>query len=288
MAGKGLKGSKSHTNLKEAFAGESQANRRYLYFARVADIELAEALLEVGEPARCRAQLTDDDGRLTVGGFPIYEPRCYELLTRTELALGNPDRAAGFAARAQELARQMGLGFPLAHALRAQGLVELESGRTGDAAELAFDSVRAGDDAGAPIETARGRILAGRALAAAGDRRGAVRELQQAHDELTACGAVLYRDHAAHELRLLGHVAARPRAAANGTRVGGLTDRELEVIERLAAGRTNREIADELVLSVRTVDRHVARIFEKLGVNSRAAAASQFERARTELGNAVG
>ena len=256
--------------------------------ARVADIELAEALLEVGEPARCRAQLTDDDGRLTVGGFPIYEPRCYELLTRTELALGNPDRAAGFAARAQELARQMGLGFPLAHALRAQGLVELESGRTGDAAELAFDSVRAGDEAGAPIETARGRILAGRALAAAGDRRGAVRELQQAHDELTACGAVLYRDHAAHELRLLGHVAARPRAAANGKRVGGLTDRELEVIERLAAGRTNREIADELVLSVRTVDRHVARIFEKLGVNSRAAAASQFERARTELGNAVG
>jgi len=39
MASKSLKGSKSHANLKEAFAGESQANRRYLYFARVADIE---------------------------------------------------------------------------------------------------------------------------------------------------------------------------------------------------------------------------------------------------------
>ena len=39
MAGKSRKGSKSHRNLKEAFAGESQANRRYLYFARVADIE---------------------------------------------------------------------------------------------------------------------------------------------------------------------------------------------------------------------------------------------------------
>lgn len=34
-----LKGSKTHTNLKEAFAGESQANRRYLYFAKVADVE---------------------------------------------------------------------------------------------------------------------------------------------------------------------------------------------------------------------------------------------------------
>ncbi|HUG35627.1 MAG TPA: rubrerythrin family protein [Candidatus Limnocylindrales bacterium] len=39
MAGKSLKGTKSHENLKDAFAGESQANRRYLYFARVADIE---------------------------------------------------------------------------------------------------------------------------------------------------------------------------------------------------------------------------------------------------------
>jgi rubrerythrin len=39
MAGRGLKGSKSFENLKEAFAGESQANRRYLYFARIADIE---------------------------------------------------------------------------------------------------------------------------------------------------------------------------------------------------------------------------------------------------------
>jgi rubrerythrin len=37
--GKSLAGSKSHQNLKEAFAGESQANRRYLYFARIADIE---------------------------------------------------------------------------------------------------------------------------------------------------------------------------------------------------------------------------------------------------------
>ena len=39
MAGKSLKGSKSFENLKEAFAGESQANRRYMYFARAADIE---------------------------------------------------------------------------------------------------------------------------------------------------------------------------------------------------------------------------------------------------------
>jgi DNA-binding NarL/FixJ family response regulator len=47
----------------------------------------------------------------------------------------------------------------------------------------------------------------------------------------------------------------------------------------VATGKTNREIASQLYLSVRTVDRHVSRIFEKLGVGSRAAATSQFERA---------
>jgi DNA-binding CsgD family transcriptional regulator len=62
----------------------------------------------------------------------------------------------------------------------------------------------------------------------------------------------------------------------------GLTRRELEVLEFVAAGKTNREIANELFLSVRTVDRHLARIFEKLQVKPRAAAASQFERARAE------
>jgi DNA-binding NarL/FixJ family response regulator len=52
----------------------------------------------------------------------------------------------------------------------------------------------------------------------------------------------------------------------------GLTERELEVLRQLAAGATNRTIAAELVLSVRTVDRHVSNIFAKLGVSSRAAA----------------
>jgi DNA-binding NarL/FixJ family response regulator len=52
----------------------------------------------------------------------------------------------------------------------------------------------------------------------------------------------------------------------------GLTDRELEVLRHLSAGATNKAIAAELVLSVRTVDRHVSNIFTKLGVSSRSAA----------------
>jgi DNA-binding NarL/FixJ family response regulator len=52
----------------------------------------------------------------------------------------------------------------------------------------------------------------------------------------------------------------------------GLSPRELEVLRLLATGRTNRAIADQLVLSERTVDRHVSNIFAKLGVSSRSAA----------------
>jgi DNA-binding NarL/FixJ family response regulator len=66
-------------------------------------------------------------------------------------------------------------------------------------------------------------------------------------------------------------------APARGLDAGplpALSSRELQVVERLAAGMTNRQIAEELFISVRTVDRHTARIYEKLGVNSRAAAAS--------------
>ena len=55
----------------------------------------------------------------------------------------------------------------------------------------------------------------------------------------------------------------------------GLTERQLEVLRLLDSGHTNAEIADELVLSTRTVDRHVAEILAKLGVNSRRQAAAR-------------
>jgi DNA-binding NarL/FixJ family response regulator len=75
-----------------------------------------------------------------------------------------------------------------------------------------------------------------------------------------------------------GHAAQPDGTLGRGEKevLGGLSGRELEVLELVASGRTNREVAGELYLSVRTVDRHVSRIFQKLGVSSRAAAASKF------------
>ena len=79
-------------------------------------------------------------------------------------------------------------------------------------------------------------------------------------------------------LRQLG-VAKVPRGLVTDTRdnPAGLTDRQLEVLRLLARGLTNNEIASQLVLSVRTVDRHVAEILAKLGVTSRRQATARAE-----------
>jgi DNA-binding NarL/FixJ family response regulator len=64
----------------------------------------------------------------------------------------------------------------------------------------------------------------------------------------------------------------RPIAAETFDRSGVLTRRELEILSLLSTGSTNREIADSLFLSIRTIDTHVSNIITKLGVNSRHAA----------------
>jgi DNA-binding NarL/FixJ family response regulator len=112
--------------------------------------------------------------------------------------------------------------------------------------------MRAWQDLDAPYEVARVRSLLADALQLIGD------------DE----AAALERDAAREECERLG-VVEFPRVRS--TR-GKLTPRELEVMRLVAAGETNKAIAARLVLSERTVDRHVSNIFAKLGVTSRAAA----------------
>jgi hypothetical protein len=76
MAGKPLKGSKSVDNLKDAFAGESQANRRYLYFARVADIEGFSRTPPTPRPATPSATSTSSRKWATrPPGSPSARPR---------------------------------------------------------------------------------------------------------------------------------------------------------------------------------------------------------------------
>jgi DNA-binding CsgD family transcriptional regulator len=102
-------------------------------------------------------------------------------------------------------------------------------------------------------------------------------ELLDALRALDQLGAVAAADIVRRELRRLG-VSRLPRRPLPRTRANpaGLTDRQVEVLGLLADGLTNAEIADRLVVSVRTVDHHVAAILSKLKVGSRREAARAY------------
>ena len=119
MAGKSIKGTKSHENLKEAFAGESQANRRYQYFARIADIEgfldiaglfkdTADAetghafghldfLKQVGDPATGEAiGKTELNLKAAVAGETYEYTQMYPGMAKTARDEGSPELAEWF------------------------------------------------------------------------------------------------------------------------------------------------------------------------------------------------
>ena len=108
---------------------------------------------------------------------------------------------------------------------------------------------------------ARVRVLVALACRASGDDETATWELQSAR-------AVFDRLGAAPDVARVDSLAARRGAAG----AHGLSPRELQVLRLVAQGATNKSIAAELVLSERTIDRHLSNIFAKLRVSSRAAA----------------
>lgn len=160
-----------------------------------------------------------------------------------------------------ELAAGTSTGLLDAVAAQARGSVLLAEGQPRDALESLHRACRAWQDIEAPYEAARVRMLIAVACQALGDPGTA--EL-----ECHAARSVFERLGASQALARLDELVARPAGA------GALpvTARELEVLRLVAAGKTNREIAEELALSERTVERHLGNIFTKVDVPNRAAA----------------
>lgn len=148
-----------------------------------------------------------------------------------------------------------------AMAAYATGAVLVESGDAGQGLGRLRDAARAWRSLRMPYESARTGALLARACDALGDRAAAQLELANAQETFAELGATPDLE------RLAGTTSVQPDAAG-----AGLSERERQVLVHLAAGRTNREIADVLVISQHTVRRHVENIFAKLGVTSRAAA----------------
>ena len=184
-------------------------------------------------------------------------PACAEIT----LAAGETAEARDACDELKEIAAVYAGGMLDALAAQAQGALLLAEGETERALVSLRSAVGTWQELGAPYETARARELVARACRALGDEDAAVMEVAAARSALEALGAA----PALAEIDALEIPAARADAH-------GLTPRELEVLRLVAAGKTNREVAAELVLSERTVERHVSNIFAKLGVPTRAAA----------------
>jgi len=234
---------------------------------------LGEAQIENGAPAAGRAAVL-----AAAGGpdLPSIEPcqRAYfaELLTRAALALHDRDEAERWATLADSSAAGLDLDGPRVWALRARAAILIADGAPADAGNIALESVKAAGSTH-PMERERSRLLAGRALGAAGDR-ASIELLREAHIRLRQFGAHRFEAIAARELRAQGEHVAQPRRSGQSDGVlADLSGRELEVARLVAEHLTNREIAERLVLSPKTVEHHLEHIFDKLGLGSRGALA---------------
>ncbi|BCL17392.1 helix-turn-helix transcriptional regulator [Micromonospora sagamiensis] len=115
------------------------------------------------------------------------------------------------------------------------------------------------------FERARTEFLLGRELRRSRRPRDARRHLHDARETFTRLGATAWADQAAAELRAAGESVGGPDRTAARL----LTGQQLRVAQLVAEGATNREVADRMFLSTRTVDHHLRNIFHRLGIRSR-------------------
>ncbi|MGG8406140.1 LuxR C-terminal-related transcriptional regulator [Streptomyces sp. 12297] len=195
--------------------------------------------------------------------------RCRILPAYVEIMLA-ADRPEDARTAAEELAAAAeALDSALLNALsgRAMGAVLLATGDARGAQALLGPAVAAFRDLDAPYEAARTRLLVGLACRETGDEVTARLETEAAEATFRELGAGPDLTRAEE----LVHTATA-RAA------GLLTPRELEVLRHVAVGKSNRDVADALFLSEKTVARHLGNIFTKLGVPSRTAATAYAHR----------
>jgi len=188
-----------------------------------------------------------------------------DLYADALVATGRAAEADEFLVAHEERAADRQRRSAMARLARSRGRVEAALGRP-DAAEAAFERALAiTDTLPAPFERARIELAAGSVLRRAGHRRRAADLLGAAEGRFTALGARPYAERCAKELAASGLHPTRRRVRDRAE----LTSQEQVVAQLAAQGRSNREVADELVVSIKTIEYHLRNAFQKLGVTSR-------------------
>jgi DNA-binding NarL/FixJ family response regulator len=189
--------------------------------------------------------------------LPLERARLLPAFVEIMLAAGQVESARGACLELEQLVQGYESAMLEAMVGHARGAVLLAEGD----AQAALAALRGAAETWrlleAPYESARTRVLVGDACRALGDQEAA--EL-----ELDAARSIFERLGARPDLARLAPLVQ--------SRAHGLSRRELEVLRLLASGRSNRQIAESLVISEHTVARHVQNMYAKLGLSSRTAA----------------
>lgn len=185
---------------------------------------------------------------------PLARTRLCAAAVEIAVAAGAVDIARKAADELEDVAQQYSSPGLSAMADEARGAVALAEDRPDEALPILRRACAAWRELDAPYDCSRVRRLLARVYAALGDLDASERE------------------QAAADAALAGMKSSAPRP--NGTLPDGLTAREVEVLTLVAVGKSNRAVAADLVLSEKTVARHLSNIFTKLGLSSRTAAAA--------------
>jgi DNA-binding CsgD family transcriptional regulator len=197
-------------------------------------------------------------------GEPLKRAALLPAHVEIALAAGEVEEARSACNELQGLAGRYESAMLTAMVAYAHGVVALAEGDPNAALVALREAQRIWVELGAPYEVGRTRVLLAQVCSALGDWESAALELDSARETFRKLGA-------APDLARLDGTSSRE--------VHGLSRRELEVLRLIASGKSNRQIAAELVISEHTVARHVQNIYAKLGLSSRAAAtAFAFER----------
>jgi ATP/maltotriose-dependent transcriptional regulator MalT len=240
------------------------------YFAAAVEAQrlAVELALDAGDYEQAHSWLHAHDRWLESSGAVLGQAEGHLLWARYQRLAGEPNLARQHAERALEQAATPRQPLALIAAHRLLGQLETEAGQYAEAAEHLEASLELAEQCAAPYEQALTLLERAELAARTGEPAEARRLLREVRG---ICQSL----NAKRSLERADRIEARLRTTAT-TYPAGLSSREVEVLELAAEGMTNTAIGEQLYISRRTVAQHLRSVYNKLGVNSRAAAVARW------------